>query len=155
MVTWRQMSWCQIKQWHQVPVSFPGFERMTQLPWQLHSSKNLVSQTVLSSYYWIKKIWCKPPCFPDKEGNASENKFILEELDLMSHLWKIISSQNFAHSYDPFKIPRVSKSNLIFSNERLFLVGLAPCFRHLFTGLHVSWHPPIKFSSKTLRSWGR
>ena len=80
----------------------------------------------------------QPPCFPDKEGNASENKFILEELDLLSHLWKIISSQNFAHSYDPFKIPRVSKSNLIFSNERLFLVGLAPCFWHLFTGLQVS-----------------
>ena len=46
------------------------------------------------------------PCFPDKEGNASENKFILEKLDLLSHLWKIITSQNFAHSYDPLKIPK-------------------------------------------------
>ena len=44
--------------------------------------------------------------FSYKEGNASENKFILEELDLLSHLWKIITSQNFAHSYDPLKNPK-------------------------------------------------
>ena len=59
---------------------------------------------VLSSYYWRKKIWCKLPCFPDKWGNASENKFILEELDLLSHLWKIVTSENFAYNYEPFKI---------------------------------------------------
>ena len=53
-----------------------------------------------------KEILMQTSMFPDKEGNASENKFILEELDLLSHLWKIISSQNFAHSYDPFKIPK-------------------------------------------------
>ena len=67
-----------------------------------------VSLAVLSSYYWRKKILCKFPCFPDKEGNASENKFILE--DLLSHLWKIKTSQNFAYNYEPFKISKSFKT---------------------------------------------
>ena len=76
--------------------------------------------------------------FPDKEGNASEKKFILEGLDLLSHLWKIISSQNLHIVMIRSKFQKVLKSNLIFSNERLFVVGFTPCFRHLFTGLQVS-----------------
>ena len=39
------MSWRQTRQWHQVPVSFPGFELMTQLPWHLQSSK------------WVSPYW--------------------------------------------------------------------------------------------------
>ena len=39
-------------------------------------------------------------------GKASENKFILEEFDLLSHLWKIVTSQNFAYNYEPFKISK-------------------------------------------------
>ena len=53
------------------------------------------------------------------------------------------------------KFQKVLKSNSIFSNERLFLVGFAPGFRHLFTGLRVSWQGRIQdFWMGVQISWG-